>query len=373
MSNEQKKILELESLRGLAALLVVFYHLPKWHPILNINLIQNGYLMVELFFVISGFVIYKAYSEKLYTITELIKFQFLRMGRLYPVHLLFLLLFLLIEIGKYIAVSKFGMGDIRAVPFRENSLNALVEQVFLLQAILPNGNAITYNPPAWSISVEFYTYLVFGSVILLSKKYKVQVISILCLFSMILLSMRSTFGTDYLLRCFAGFFLGCLISHFIKTIRFEFPKYSSLLVLFLLMAFLQLKTTNNLDPLIFFITAALVISLVSSPAGWLNKLILNKVFVWLGEISYSVYMSHAFIIWLISNILKRLIGRQEIQGADGIWVVPLSYLETAVAIFFVCSVVLFTSQIVYTYLEKPLREHARQLINKPVNKENPKT
>lgn len=51
------KIKELESIRGLAAFLVVFYHLPKWNPILDIRLVNNGYLMVHLFFVLSGFVI----------------------------------------------------------------------------------------------------------------------------------------------------------------------------------------------------------------------------------------------------------------------------------------------------------------------------
>ena len=53
------KVEELESIRGLAALLVVFYHIPKWNPLLEIGIINNGYLMVELFFVLSGFVIYK--------------------------------------------------------------------------------------------------------------------------------------------------------------------------------------------------------------------------------------------------------------------------------------------------------------------------
>lgn len=368
MSNEQKKILELESLRGLAALLVVLYHLPKWHPILDINLIKNSYLMVELFFVISGFVIYQAYSKKIHTINQLLKFQLLRIGRLYPVHLLFLLFFLLIEIGKYVAVSKFGMENIRAIPFRENSLNALFEQVFLLQAILPNGHAITYNTAAWSISVEFYTYLVFGLIILYFKKYRIQVISIIFIFAMFFLSTPSNFGNIHLLRCFAGFFLGCLIWHFIRHTKYEFPKYFSLLILFLLMAFLQLKSKSNLDPLIFFITATLVTSLVASPTGWLNRLILKKSFIWLGEISYSIYMSHTFIIWLTSNILKRLMRRPEILRIDGVWAVSLSGIETVIAVLFVYGAVLFISQIIYTYFEKPLRDHTRHLISNSTEK-----
>ena len=43
------KIEELESIRGLAAFLVVFYHLPKWSPILGIGLVNNDYLMFHLY------------------------------------------------------------------------------------------------------------------------------------------------------------------------------------------------------------------------------------------------------------------------------------------------------------------------------------
>ena len=57
------KIEELESIRGIAAFLIVFFHLPKWNPILDIGLVNNGYLMVELFFVLSGFVIFRAKVE----------------------------------------------------------------------------------------------------------------------------------------------------------------------------------------------------------------------------------------------------------------------------------------------------------------------
>jgi peptidoglycan/LPS O-acetylase OafA/YrhL len=67
MSNN-KKIYELESVRGLAALLIVIYHIHHislWNSFFNFEIIKNGYLMVELFFVLSGFVIYNSYFEKI--------------------------------------------------------------------------------------------------------------------------------------------------------------------------------------------------------------------------------------------------------------------------------------------------------------------
>jgi peptidoglycan/LPS O-acetylase OafA/YrhL len=98
-----QKIEELESLRGLAAFLIVLHHMPHWNSILDIiRLVKNGYLMVEFFFVLSGFVIFNAYSEKINTKKDIVRFQFLRFGRLWPVHILFLIVFLGIETARYI-------------------------------------------------------------------------------------------------------------------------------------------------------------------------------------------------------------------------------------------------------------------------------
>ena len=92
--SKSEKILELESIRGLAAVLIFFFHIPKWNPLLNIGIINNGDLVVELFFVLSGFVIYRTYENKIFNVKDLLRFQFLRFGRLYPVHFLFLLVFI---------------------------------------------------------------------------------------------------------------------------------------------------------------------------------------------------------------------------------------------------------------------------------------
>jgi peptidoglycan/LPS O-acetylase OafA/YrhL len=168
----QTKIEELESIRGLAALLVVFFHIPKWNTLLDIGIINNGYLMVELFFVLSGYVIHTAYAHKITNKNDLFRFQFLRFGRLYPVHFVFLVAFIFIEIAKYIAQSKLGITSLGVQPFEKNNLTAFIQQLFLIQAIGPTGNTTTFNGPAWSISVEFYTYLIFGICVLFASKKK---------------------------------------------------------------------------------------------------------------------------------------------------------------------------------------------------------
>ena len=201
----QTRIGELESIRGLAALLVLFHHIPKWNPILDSKIINNGYVMVDLFFVLSGFVIFNAYSNKINNKFEFLRFQFLRFGRLYPVHITFLFIYVLIEIAKYYAQIKLGIQSHNTQPFRENSLVALIQQVFLLQAVGPTGNGDTFNTPAWSISVEFYTYFVFGVSILFLKSSRILVYSLLVVACLLLLASKLTFGSEKLLRCFAGF------------------------------------------------------------------------------------------------------------------------------------------------------------------------
>ncbi|MBN8580316.1 MAG: acyltransferase [Anaerolineae bacterium] len=360
MSNDSRKIYELESIRGLAALLVVFYHLPKWNPILDIKIINNGYLMVELFFVISGFVIFNAYSNRINSRNDLIKFQFLRFARLYPVHLIFLLLFLSIEILRYITTIHYGAQILKVAPFSTNSIQAFIEQAFLLQSVLPNGNATTYNAPAWSLSVEFYTYLIFALILLLSKHNKIKAMFALACISISLLIFKSTFGMENLLRCFAGFFLGCLIANYANHTKIILPKYISLAIFLLLILFLLTKNPGEFDFFVFFLTGALIISLLN-PQGILNKLLKNRILLWLGEISYSLYMSHVFIIWFVSQIFTRILGRYEANGPGA---VSLSVLETIISSSLFTILVLLVSQLIYTFIEKPFREKSRKFISR---------
>jgi peptidoglycan/LPS O-acetylase OafA/YrhL len=270
IKKKAEKIEELESLRGLAAILVVFFHLPKWNLILDIGFINNGYLMVDLFFVLSGFVIFNAYENKITGTKDLLRFQFLRFGRLYPVHIVFLSVFVLIEIAKYLASEKLGI-SLNSMPFETNNLSALIKNIFLVSAVLPN-QALTYNFPAWSISVEFYTYLVFAFSILVTRK-NTTLFTFFAVISLLMLITETTFGFESLLRCFSGFFIGCLTAKFTKKRRPNLPNLFSLLVFLVIVFFLHFKTSKDFDWLIYLLTAALITSLVLSPKGFLNRIL----------------------------------------------------------------------------------------------------
>jgi len=354
-----RRIDELESFRGLAALLVVFFHMPKWNDFLSANFFRNGYLMVPLFFVLSGFVISSAYGNRLASGIELARFQFLRFGRLYPVHILFLTIFLIIEFMKLIAQNMYGM-ESNLPPFTRNSIGAFIENIFLISAIIPY-NPTTFNYPAWSISVEFYTYLLFGFTVLRFRRWMNYAFFALSALSMAAIVTGMTFGMGDLLSCLFGFFLGCLTELLVRRRPFAAPDWLPDGLCLILMLFLMLKTDEHWDFVIYFVSAALIYALVHARAGLAKRVLQHRLLVWLGTISYSLYMSHAAIQWFVAQIVRVVFHRPQIIDDEGRLVPHLNLFEAAVATTVVILLVIAVSALCYRYVEKPMREVSRRI------------
>jgi peptidoglycan/LPS O-acetylase OafA/YrhL len=365
--DSRSKIEALESLRGLAALLVVLYHLPKWNPILDTPIINNGYLMVELFFVLSGFVIYKAYDTHLHNVTELVHFQFLRFARLYPVHLLFLLAFVGIELSKYIAQRYFNLVSPNTQPLGEDYIVAFIEQLFLVQAIGPTGNATTFNGPAWSISVEFYTYLLFGITTVLAKKHKVIWFALFAALSLAAILTNAAGGFSDLLRCFIGFFIGCLTAYVLQKPGLHIAGIFAWMTSAALIVFLQYKTMHQADAFIYPITAMMIGALFLSPKGSLSRLFQHPWLTYLGTLSYAVYMSHWAMIWVVNQVLRVILKMPEAL-INGTSVPQLSSTQALVTSTITVISVIIVSILVYRYVEAPIRLKSRQIISKAENR-----
>ena len=99
-------IYPLETFRGFFALVIVLHHLKIETFVQRSNFIINGGLVVDFFFVLSGFVISLNYLDKINSITDLFNFQKKRFLRLYPLHILTLFIFIFIEFIK-LFVNKF--------------------------------------------------------------------------------------------------------------------------------------------------------------------------------------------------------------------------------------------------------------------------
>ena len=153
---QKNKIYCLESLRGIAALHIAIFHFSQEENNLfkNFDYISASYLMVDLFFVLSGYVIAYNYTNKINSISTLLKFQIKRFFRLYPLHVATLLFFLLYEIVIFLYPIHFNK-----IAFSINNITAFLNNIFLTHGIFLNQP--TFNTPSWSISVEFYSYLFF--------------------------------------------------------------------------------------------------------------------------------------------------------------------------------------------------------------------
>src|ERR1700722_1022832 len=144
----------LDSCRGLCAVAVMLFHMDAKTHFYALPLVRNSWVAVDFFFVLSGFVIASAYSRRLQTVADAGRFALRRFGRLYPLHLAVLLVYVGIELGRVTilrAADAFS-GD--------TSVSALFENLLLLQGFTPDHE--TWNYPAWSISVELWTNFAFA-------------------------------------------------------------------------------------------------------------------------------------------------------------------------------------------------------------------
>jgi len=352
------KIDALESLRGIAALLVVFFHMPKWHPMLDNALFNNAYLMVELFFVLSGFVIFTAYGDSLRTGREVLRFQWLRFARLYPVHLLFLLVFLAFEVVKAVALSRPGM-EANSAAFAENDLRAFVENLLLLNGALPD-RPFTFNYPAWSISVEFWTYLIYALVILWLRPWRIAALALLAGGALLLLALGTTGGFDNLLKCIAGFALGCLLAIWRRT-GVSLQGWTPLAAMAALIGYLLLKPPHEQDLWVFPLSVLLVLTVTAAEEGWSTRQLRARGLVWLGTISYALYMAHASVLWVANQAVRILSDRPEAADADGRMIPQLAAAPTLAVAAAVLVVLLGVSVAVHVWLERPLRERSRRV------------
>ncbi|MGE0231957.1 MAG: acyltransferase family protein, partial [Flavobacteriaceae bacterium] len=157
------KINALESLRGLAAICVALFHANFFT---NFFIIQNAFItfsfvMVDFFFVLSGFVISHAYWDRIGDFRDAAVFQVRRFLRLYPLHFMTLMVYVVIETMRLVAAWRYNLVyDDPA--FGHNGIEGFFYNLVLLQGILPEK--LSFNYPSWSISVEFFTYFLFAAI-----------------------------------------------------------------------------------------------------------------------------------------------------------------------------------------------------------------
>src|SRR6202167_4956484 len=303
----------LTALRGLAALWVVLFHYPPlYFPRLDMpghsSLIGKGYLAVDLFFMLSGFVMTHVYYRAFCASVKENYRSFLvaRVARLYPLHVVVLLLFvataLLVQLLAYAST-----GTAEGIPLTgTRSLAAAIANLFMLQGL--SAKHLSWNYPSWSISVEFMAYLAFPLILPLVWRASGRANLVLLLLICAALSLFAYLsGGDFnqwggplvLLRCLPEFLLGMLIYSAYRAHLWT-NWFAADAVGLVAVLCLHLRAPDLLIVVLF---PVLVLAAVGN-TGNVARVINIAPLVWLGEISYSLYLIHGFVQYAATEALE---------------------------------------------------------------------
>jgi peptidoglycan/LPS O-acetylase OafA/YrhL len=344
-SRPQSAVSQLPSLtplRGLAALWVVLFHYTAlYFPSLDItghsSLIGKGYLAVDLFFMLSGLVMthvyYRAFCDSVKDNYR--SFMVARVARLYPLHLVVLLLFvataLLVQL---LAYASTGTAD--AIPLTgTRSLAAAIANIFMLQGL--SAEHLSWNYPSWSISVEFMAYLAFPLVLPAVWRASGRVkLALLLAIGAALCAFTYLSGDDFnqwggplvLLRCLPEFLLGALIYAAYRSGLFAdwFEADAvALMTLAIVVVCLHLRAP---DLLIVALFPVLVLAAVNNNRN-VARAINVAPLVWLGEISYSLYLIHGFVQYVATAALDHYGVHERANLSVGVSLALLAFMLAA--------------------------------------------
>ena len=313
----------LDSFRGLCALFVVVYHLHVSDSFAEIAFFRGSSIFVEFFFVLSGFVLAHGYAFR-----ENLSFgPFLsaRFFRLYPLHLFMLLVFVLLELGKWSALEFFGISFNNMAFTNDYALESILPNLLLVHAWTPFTNPLSFNTPSWSISIEFYMYLLLYLSLLMAGRLRMLVWGLLPLVMFYLMITGSDLLVPAVMRGLSGFFGGviCYLVYRRYLSRINVPVWLASLVevalILLVIAVVQsdVEYRSVWATLVFFLT----VLWFSLESGLLSTALKRDSLQFLGRLSYSMYMTHAAVIYLFTSlflVLQKLIGRQTMSMVDGV-------------------------------------------------------
>lgn len=389
--NKVQFIPSLTPLRGIAAILVVLFHydifMGQLAPPGNM-IISKLYLMVDLFFVLSGFIMFHVYGtwfEQRVNRVKFINYMKARFARLYPLHL-FMFLYLLI--WACLLWFKIGRANLPGILNAFLLPESIPTSLLLIQAWGMHLEA-TWNTVSWSISVEWFLYLLFPFLVVFIAKFKgvarwslgaVAILGFLVIMYYIQPHMVKLWNAargippevaalgpqntidlitgPALLRGLCGFIMGMLSYELyckgwqkqLLQKGFWFVGIWSLLLL--------LWSGDWLPDILAVVLFSILILHAAYVDGMTKKILNNKVFTYLGDISYSIYMVHipliltSFILSTFSTVFPGFEDRSSNWATN--W--PSAFIFLAI--------VLVVASLTYRFIEVPMRKRLKKILIK---------
>ena len=332
---------EIDVLRGISIILVFIYHLKIYYP--NGYLLPGGYLGVDIFFVISGYLITSILSlnfkENRFSFKEFFLRRFLR---IIPVYIFVIFLSLLISYLVLIPNQLFNLSQsaISSIFFYSN--------IFFWQHL---NNY--YNPDAilnpllhtWSLAIEIQFYIFFTLIFFIINKNKLNLKSTLFILGLISFSI-AVFFSHYEPRInffgfqsrFWEFILGSFIFYFKKNIKLKLNEIDKYGIYFLILLFAIFFDENSKHPSFYTLSFLIIVSLLllNTQKQKISKI--ESPLKFFGILSYSLYLWH----YPILSISERIFSQ------ESNWIKICLFL-----------VIMLVSYLSYFFIEKKLKHNLR--------------
>ena len=292
----QSRLPQLDGIRGIAILMVIIHNESPKYPLLSLDrLFTNGWMGVDLFFVLSGFLISGILLDSKQSEDYFRNFYIRRCLRIWPLY--YASLFFMFVVVPLVRPSE------SATIFAERSSPWWAYPFYLQNFLVPiPANATGLLGVTWSLAIEEQFYLVWPVVVRISSTVAVRRIALIvvCLSPLLRLFMVSQ-GLEIYSNTFsrldglmAGAFLACVT----RSKDFEPSRFlGRAWVAFLALGPLAFAITSvDARWFVFSMSAVASVALVYvslySKQQWLQSLLTNRFIVYTGAISYGLYLLH---------------------------------------------------------------------------------
>ncbi|URW74457.1 acyltransferase [Sphingomonas donggukensis] len=349
----------LETCRGICALMVAVMHIPWDWSFRSAPLVRHSWLFVDFFFVLSGFVIANAFIERMRDRAAVATFARRRFFRLYPLHIVTTLATLALIGVRYVMEPA---STIETMKINADWWWLAASNVFLVHAWGVSGDAVL-NTASWSISTEVAAYIAFGLICSLVATPGRRVLAHLALgiaSAAVLLLFRHDVGlggdvTLRVFRCTYSFALGVGIWWLVRKreiggkgeVSSAVQVMASAVVIAMVIVVGGYGVSTMLIPFAF---AAAILALAGGPDSFVSRCLSIGPLLWLGTLSYSVYLTHALVQTVFDVARKRAMGSIDLTTET--WIGDALVLVSTFA-------VLLVSAVTYRWIEAPWRDFGK--------------
>ena len=297
----------IQLLRGIACLLVAFLHISEtylstYHTFFLGNIFKFGGAGVDIFFVLSGFIITYSNSQFLTKSSSIIKFLKKRIIRIFPIYWIIISFLLLMQV---------------ALPFFYRTHYQFAGTNLLsTYLLLPNHNMV--NGVSWTLTNELFFYIIFTIALLVpQKKYSIILLfiylGILLLFPILPLSKNliNNFTDSILFPMNIEFLLGIIIVLLMDKLPKNWctPLLITGVALFIFGAILtnsgKQVFTNSYNRVLLFGLPSFIIILAVVKYELTTKIYIHNLFIKLGDASYSIYLFHLPLVAAFFKIIVK--------------------------------------------------------------------